>query len=208
MQDKSHREKPHEQDHQVSDEFWPGNRSHHPVSGFPSLQSAAQCEHCTWWHFSSEKPELSGISHSHSPVRALRKMPSTKTIWEGCQHHRSLYRVPPGQGTLSWASPGGTGQSSWLSWHCLKRNFSLLFSHARILRVWAKPICLVSWQGLSDMNENSSAINIYPGVSKERDRMVTLVQSDPSVLKVVRKQARSFHGLSANRNVSFVAMVK
>lgn len=56
------------------------------------------------------------------------------------------------------------------------------------------------------MNENS--INIYPGVSKGRDRMVTLVQSDPYVLKVVGKQAVSFHGLSANRNVSFVAMVK
>lgn len=58
------------------------------------------------------------------------------------------------------------------------------------------------------MNENSCAINIYPGVSKGRDRMVTLVQSGPSVLKVVRKQAVSLHGLSANRNVSFVAMVK
>lgn len=58
------------------------------------------------------------------------------------------------------------------------------------------------------MNENSSAINIYAGVSKGRDRMLMPVQSDPSVLKVVRKQAMSFHGLSANRNVSFVAMVK
>lgn len=42
------------------------------------LSSLQQCEHCAWWHFSFEKPVLSGISHSHSPVRGLRRMPSTE----------------------------------------------------------------------------------------------------------------------------------
>lgn len=90
---------------------------------------------------------------------------------------------------------------------CLTRNSSgVLFSHVRITRVQAVAslVHLMSCQGLNDVNKNTGVINIYPSISKGREGTAWV----QSASKVVRKQAMNFHGLSAQRNASFVAMVK
>lgn len=102
------------------------------------------------------------------------------------QHFTGCPRTPRAENiALNFSSsPAGTRHSFWLSRYMPgQKLLQLAVSGARIIgvRAVANPTHPVSRRGLTEVNENSGAINIYPRVSKGRDRTTARVQSASSL---------------------------